>query len=182
MKHRAFAFASIIIVIALGASCGRSVERTTAAYNDSPDRKESPSPYGVSKTQDPSALCNRISEIKILPMKGEKGDDATYDDFMKAGDAVVPCLIERVTDTTKMRDPRQEPGYPDVEIRIGDIAFFLMVDITKIPFTEPLPAEVQKEYAEDGVYAYFKFVKKPENRKKLQDALRTWRQGKQKNF
>jgi hypothetical protein len=174
MKDESFVCASMILLVAIGASCGRSVERTTAAYNYSPASKESSSPYGISKTPDPSALCNRIPEIKILPMKGEKGEDATYDDFMKAGDSVVPCLIERVTDTTKMRDPRQEPGFPGIEITIGDIAFFLLIDITKIQFTDVLPPDVRKEYKEDGVYAYFKFVKNPANREKLKDRLQAW--------
>src|SRR5205807_311381 len=103
--------------------------------------------------QNPNELCNRISEINTLPMKGEKGEDAVYDAFMVAGDKVVPCLIEKVTDATKMRDPRSEPGFPDVEVTVGDIAFFLLVDITKINFTEPLPSDVRKQYEESGVYA-----------------------------
>ncbi len=92
------------------------------------------------------------------------------------GYAVVPCLIDKVTDTTTMRDPRSEPGFPDVEVTVGDIAFFLLVDIIKINFTEPLPSDVRKQYEESGVYAYFKFVKNPGNRKKLQDNLRAWYQ------
>ena len=74
------------------------------------------------KVQDPTTLCSRISDIKILPQKGETGEDQTYDAFIRAGEKVVPCLIEKVSDTTKIRDPRQEPGYPDIQVRIGDIA------------------------------------------------------------
>jgi hypothetical protein len=95
-------------------------------------------------------------------------------DIFISGNKVVPCLIDRVTDATKMRDPRQEPGFLDVEIRIGDIAYFLLTDITKIDFTESLPPQFQSEYKHEGVYAYFRYVKKAENRRKLQERLRAW--------
>ena len=53
-------------------------------------------------------LCNRVAEIKVLPMKDEKGIDATVDSFMTAGVRAVPCLIDKVTDETPMADPRQD--------------------------------------------------------------------------
>ena len=109
-------------------------------------------------------------------MKREKGEDAVYDAFMDAGYSVLPCLIDKVTDTTTMPDPRPEPGFPDVEFRVGDIAYFLLTDITKLGFTELLPPAVTKEYKDDGVYAYFKFVRNPANRQMLQDKLHEWYQ------
>jgi len=112
--------------------------------------------------------------MKVFPIKGDKGEDPIYDAFIDSGDAVVPCLIEKVTDATKIRDPRQEPSFPDIEIRTGDIAYFLLVDITKLHFTELLPDEVKQKYKEVGVYAYFKFVENPANRKRLRDNLEAW--------
>lgn len=162
----------ITLPIALGTSCGHP---TSEVYQNKPASAES-SKQQVNKSglQDPNLLCGRISEIQVFPFKGERGEDAVYDEFMAAGDAVVPCLIERVTDTSKILDPRQEPGFPDVETRLGDIAYFLIVDITKIQFTELLPPDVQKRYKDEGVHAYFKFVEKPSNRKELQDNLYAW--------
>ena len=73
-----------------------------------------------------------------------------------------------------MRDPRQEPGYRDIEVRIGDIAYFLIVDITKLDFTRLLPAQVRSEYTTEGVYAYFKYVQDINHRKALQQGLLSW--------
>jgi hypothetical protein len=173
--HGVSQLTSIVLLIVLGASCGHSAATSSESYRSKPTNvRDSQSQLDKAKLQDPNLLCNRIPEIKILPMKGERGEDATYDAFMDGNKAVVPCLIEKVTDTTKTPDPRQEPGFPDIEITIGDIAFFLLVDITKIQFTDVLPPDVRKEYKEDGVYAYFKFVKNPANRAKLKDRLQAW--------
>jgi hypothetical protein len=175
MTHRGLQLTSIAFLIVLGASCGRSAATSSEVYPNKPSNVAgSQSQLEKAKLQDPNLLCNRIPEIKIFPMKGERGEDVTYDAFMDANKTVVPCLIEKVTDTTKIPDPRQEPGFPDIEITIGDIAFFLLVDITKIQFTDVLPPDVRKEYKEDGVYAYFKFVKNPANREKLKDRLQAW--------
>lgn len=45
-------------------------------------------------------LCNRVSEIKLLPIKQIFGSDATYDEFMEARVRAVPCLIDKITDET----------------------------------------------------------------------------------
>jgi hypothetical protein len=174
MSHRATQLRSIALIIVFGASCGPLAKTSDINHNESTNVSNSASASDKFSLQDPNLLCNRIPEIKILPMKEERGEDAVYDAFMDAGDAVVPCLIEKVTDATKIRDPRQEPGFPDIEIRIGDIAYFLLVDITKLHFTELLPDDVKQEYKDEGVYAYFRFVKKPANRKRLQDNLHAW--------
>jgi len=169
-----------VVVLLLGVACG---VRSTETFEASRAKNSQTPQLGSNKSQGqpPSELCNRISDIKSFPMKGERGEDAIYDAFMDAGDAVSPCLIDKVTDSTVMNDPRSEPGYPDVEIRVGDIAYFLVVDITKLSFTEPFPQSVQRDYKREGVYAYFKFVKDPANRQRLQDRLRAWYQQNQKS-
>jgi hypothetical protein len=43
------------------------------------------------------ALCDRIAKIKQLPHHyDEKGVDTVYDAIAEAGEAVIPCLIERL--------------------------------------------------------------------------------------
>jgi hypothetical protein len=162
-----------ILVLLLSVACG---VRSTETFQGNRAKNSQTPQIGSNKSQvqAPSELCNRISDIKAFPMKGERGEDATYDALMNEGDAVVPCLIDKVTDSTVMNDPRSEPGYPDVEIRVGDIAYFLLVDITKLGFTEPFPPSLQRDYKREGVYAYFKFVKKQENRMLLQHNLHDW--------
>jgi hypothetical protein len=117
-------------------------------------------------------LCDRVSEIKIMPFKDERVNDAAYYSLIEAGESALPCLITRVTDTRKMRDPRQAPTYGDV--RVGDVAYFMLVRIAKFDFIGMFPAKVQERYRTEGVYAYFEFVQKKRNRVWLQRKLDEW--------
>ncbi len=123
------------------------------------------------------ALCNRVAEIKALPHYDESGVDAAYDALAEAGEAVVPCLIEKITDTTIMPDPRC-PGI-STETKIGDVAYFVLVRITKIGFIELFPADVQEKYKTEGVYAYHDYIERKGKRKQLQSKLREWYRQKQ---
>lgn len=122
-------------------------------------------------------LCDRVSEIKLLPLKGEHVDDAAYNALIEAGESALPCLIAKVTDTRKMRDPRQAPRYAGVETRVGDVAYFVLVRIAKVNFVEMLPVEVQKKYEAEGISAYFEFVQKKRHREWLQRRLEAWSRG-----
>jgi hypothetical protein len=117
-------------------------------------------------------ICDRVSEIRVLPFKGEYVDDSAYNALMEAGRSAVPCLIAKITDTRKMHDPRQAPTFSDV--RVGDVAYFVLVDIATLDFTELLPARVQQRYKAEGVYAYFRFVRQKRNRGFLQRRLNEW--------
>src|SRR5580765_4939645 len=108
-------------------------------------------------------LCNRVLQIKVLPFKGEPGLDANYDALINAGKSSIPCLIGKVTDTTRIRDPRSEPGYSGIQVRVGDVAYFVLADIAKTSFVELLPPRVQREWKDVGVLAYFKFVQRKPN-------------------
>jgi hypothetical protein len=119
-------------------------------------------------------LCDRVSEIKVLLFKEEIVDDAAYNALIEAGESALPCLIAKVTDTRKMRDPRQAPGYGGIETRVGDVAYFVLARIAKLGFTELFPAKVQERYKTDGVYAYFEYAQKKRNREWLQRRLNEW--------
>lgn len=118
------------------------------------------------------ALCNRVAEIKVLPMKDERGLDATFDAFMDASVRAVPCLIDKVTDETPMPDPRQAPKYSDT--KVGDIAFFVAARIANVDYAAVLPPAVTAKLPDQGIYAYFEYVEKPKNRKTMQTNLRAW--------
>ena len=117
-------------------------------------------------------LCNRIDEIDQLPHHDESGVDGVYDALVEAGESVIPCLIEKITDTTIMDDPR----CPVISkaTTVGDVAYFVLVMITKIEFTEMLPADVREEFKTRGVYAYHDYVDRKGARKDLQLKLREW--------
>jgi hypothetical protein len=71
-----------------------------------------------------------------------------------------------------MSDPRKAPPYPNTTV--GDIAFFLFLDITKENLINFLPDHVAKKYNKQGVYAYFEYSDKIENRIELQTKFITW--------
>jgi hypothetical protein len=119
----------------------------------------------------PESLCERLPEIRSLPLKGE-GRDEVYLELMQAGDTVVPCLIDRITDTTPMPDPRMAPQYAGTAV--GDVAVFMLVRITGTEFQALLPQDVQADYSARGVYAYFDYVAHPEHRTELQREWRAW--------
>ena len=136
------------------------------------DESPSPTPIAVkSPIADPNALCSRVSEIKSLSDRVPPNDPA-HIAILEAGEAVLPCLIKKLADSTPMEDPRGVPGPTDT--RVGDVAYFLIVDIGKLDFIELLPVEVQKEYETEGYFAYHCFVSKRKNRLQLQAKLRKW--------
>jgi hypothetical protein len=122
-------------------------------------------------------LCQRLPEMKTMPFKGEPIEDEIYNGLAALKDAAIPCLIKKITDSTRMNDPRQAPVYRD--FRVGDAAFFVLLDITKVPFEQMLPAEVKSELEDEGVYAYFEYIKKDENRTSLQARWQAWYDQKQ---
>ena len=121
---------------------------------------------------DANILCDRIAEIKELPNYSETGVDAIYDEFAKAGDTLIPCLIGKITDTTIMPDPRC-PRISE-ETKVGDVAYFVLVRLTKTDFAEMLPAPVQKKFKTGGVYAYHEYIERKGKRKELQSKFRQW--------
>lgn len=120
-----------------------------------------------------SEFCSRVSEIKRLPYKAETGVDEVYDGLIKAGDRVLPCLIDRVTDTTEMEDPRGT-RMAGLKFVVGDLAYFMFIEIAKIDFTELLPDKVKESYKTEGVYAFHDFVALKKNRIYLQRKLDDW--------
>lgn len=120
-----------------------------------------------------SADCaDQLREVRRVPFKREAIEDLAYNDLVEAGPQIVPCLIEQLTDTETMTDPRQAPTYDGFVV--GDLAHILLVDITKIPFDEFLPKGVRDKQLEQGVYAYFEYVEDNLNRPELQGKWKTW--------
>jgi hypothetical protein len=163
-KNR-FAIVFLLLTVGLATQSGHAEARIS---------KKAP-PQGKS---DEEAVCKRLSEVKELPFKDESVNDEAYNDILGRGRAAIPCLIGEITNTTRMKDPRSAPIYLD--FRVGDLAFFLLVRITNIPFEEMLPNSVKSRIKDEGVYAYFDHVKRTTNRKALQARWKAWwaKQGK----
>lgn len=126
------------------------------------------------------ALCETVKAINELPRDwGEKGVDKTYDAIVDAGEKVVPCLIDQITDLTVMKDPR----CPTISTAttIGDVSYFILVDLMEIEFTLLLPEDVVTDFKTNGVYAYHNYIDRNGSRKELQTKLRElWKSKKEK--
>jgi hypothetical protein len=128
--------------------------------------------FSCSSTKIDQNYCDRLSEIKTMPLKGEPVEDEVYNGLMKMGDLAVPCLIDQLTNVTKTPDPRRTPIYS--ETTLGDVALFVLLDITKVPVQDVFPKEIMNKWVDQGIYAYFAFVENEVNRKIIQSNFKSW--------
>ena len=110
--------------------------------------------------------CTRLAELRVIPFRRGETDDEVYLALMKEGRGAVTCLVERITDTTEMKDPREAPP---VYFVVGDAAVMMLTEITGISIKECLPEEFASKWRDKGIYSYFSYVwKSKSNRQELQ--------------
>ena len=124
--------------------------------------------YSAVNNQDEN-LCDKISQIHVIPFKNEHVDDTIYNGIMRFGEKAIPCLLDKVIDDTMMQDPRKAPPYD--KITVGDVSLFILLNITGLGLEAILPEHLLSDFRRDGVYTYFKFVEEKENRKIIQAKL-----------
>lgn len=120
------------------------------------------------------SLCNRLHEIKKIPERDPNDTDPIYEALIAKGKEAMPCLVEKITDETPMRDPRG--GVIWQHYKVGDTAVFILVLIANDVglLQQMLPEENRKEWKTNGVYAYFNYVSESKNREELQRWWRIW--------
>jgi len=121
-----------------------------------------------------SELCKQLPEIKLFPDRDPNEHDPIYSAVMSKGKEIMPCLVDEITNEMPMHDPRQAPVWQNY--KVGDTAVFLLVRIVgnNDLLTEMLPLASREEWKTNGVYAYFNYVSKTENRRQLQKWWREW--------
>lgn len=120
-------------------------------------------------------VCAGVRDIRYLPVKaGQTGLDAAYDALWQRRDAANACLVELVASDERMTDPRDEPTKSG-NFRVGDLAFFLLLDFYDVPLESFVPAAVASNYTSDGVTAYFDWIAQPGSRVELLASVRAWR-------
>lgn len=123
-------------------------------------------------TESSDFFCQNLHELKKMPhKKGVRVKDPIYNGLMKMGEKAIPCLIDKLTDKTPMPDPRQAPK---ANVLVGDVAFFMLWDITERPIEESLPPAIRKTYKTEGIWAYIKYVENDKNRIVLQKNWQEW--------
>jgi hypothetical protein len=127
-------------------------------------------------TDEPQLLCDKLQGLKKIPYdSAEKGGDPVYDELLSNGSKVIPCLVEKITDTTVIADPRE--GDPHIHgFTVGDAAVFTLLIITKQDKhpEKMLPQEAAKNWKTEGIYAYFDFVSESKNRATIQLWWKNW--------
>jgi hypothetical protein len=126
----------------------------------------------TSSNSETSSPCGRLTAIRRIPFADEHVDDEAFNALMANGESAIPCLIRNLTNEAAIDDPRADPTISD--FRVGDLAHFLLVRITKVPFEEVLPADVKSQFKKEGVYAFFRYTELPIHRKQLQSRWRAW--------
>jgi hypothetical protein len=131
------------------------------------------------RNENVESLCNRLHELKKIPYKNPNDTDPIYEALIAKGEEAMPCLVEKITDETPMRDPRGGPIWQ--HYKVGDTAVFMLIRITNEDeilqvelLLEMLPAKYRKEWESNGVYAYFNYVAESKNREELQRWWRIW--------
>lgn len=126
---------------------------------------------GQTATQLAEVMCRQLPNSAGFPLKGNLIGDDVHDTLVELGQYSLPCLIDHITDSTWMPDPRQEPLVGD--FRAGDAAFYILCD-KGLDFNLVLPMLDKKAWEAIGVYAYFEWVNKANHRRVLQDLVRRW--------
>lgn len=124
---------------------------------------------GATKSQK-SDVCDLIMQVKAVPFRpGEKGFDRNYDrlfDSSVASDKLVECI----TDTRLMADPRMVPDKVN-NFRVGDAAYMIFVDKSRLAFEDFFPESVRQKVKREGARYYFEWVNQPNNREALKKAV-----------
>lgn len=119
----------------------------------------------------PERLCGQIFKIKTIPFHANQRDeDLIYDEMMAAGDRLVPCLIERVTDITSMENLNEDFGKVE-KSKVGDVAVEFLQVMAHLDLKSLIPEKFFHNKLDDP---YFAYVEKPERRKELQEKLWDW--------
>lgn len=146
----------------------------------SPSAEPSPTVDPELLKAQPAELCDRLAEIKKLPYRDPSDTDAIYEALIAKGEQAYPCLVERITDSKKMPDPREAPVWQ--HYAVGDTAVFILVrsvsgdndSLEEKLLLEMLPKKYREEWKTNGVYAYFNYVSEHKNRKELQRWWKNW--------
>jgi hypothetical protein len=167
----------LILLAALGWSCGHADSKTNGELTRDMDLlKVGATPEKTSNSLSAEELCANLKDLKARPLKvAEPVGDPIYDGLLEKGIDAVPCLIEKIADTTEMNDPSPHPAHPEY-CAVGDTAFFVLFDITGREFIEEeiFPARYLKHWKTEGIYTYYGYVEDPANRIKIQQWWRDW--------
>lgn len=125
---------------------------------------------------DAKNICDlHLSDIKVIPFKGNAGVDPHYDALKAAGESALPCLITNITNTRSKPDPRSIPRWGTIRTTVGDTAVYMLAEITGVDMIKMLPRRYRNLSEDIGIYARDVYLHDRRNhRRDLQRNLRRW--------
>lgn len=125
----------------------------------------------------PRYLCDHLSELKHMAWTpSEHSGDAVYDALKRNGYYSMPCLIEKITDTSPAENPTGAPFWAGLTYRVGDTAVLMLMDINDMYWPKGmLPGKYESMFKDEGMFAYYYYVHEvPEARRQIQRWWRDW--------
>ena len=112
--------------------------------------------------------CNRLVRIQHIPMK------ATYTEILASvsvqdSNVLDTCIAAYIVNDEPVKDPSEAP--PVSTYVLGDTAFFLLASKYEWNIPDFLDESAQKDWQDQGIYAYFTYVSLAENRRKLSELV-----------
>jgi len=182
----------VTICVAFSVACSRPTIVEDSSHlqggeiRPTPEATKPPIPIHIASFTS-SQLCARLISVDTLPTWEPEITDPIYEGLIAKGDDAIPCLIEKISDTTPMPDPRYSvPHWQNFVV--GDTAVFILLDIQSKRdwsiwerlMNENLPQKYKEEWKTNGIYTYFNYVSELKNRKELQRSWRKWLKENQK--
>jgi hypothetical protein len=116
----------VILIIALYQTSCKTDERMADAQPNENNTKDCLCASPLYREIMVEGLCKRINEIKHLPHKRGEVDfhDPVFNEIIRYGEYMLPCLVEKITDTNIMDSPVRCIG--PFKVAEGDVSSFLM--------------------------------------------------------
>ncbi|HEX6126725.1 MAG TPA: hypothetical protein VFZ23_15240 [Pyrinomonadaceae bacterium] len=175
----------VAFCIVLSLACSRSTEVANKIADPEPDLQPTPASIkppihihisGMSSSE----LCDRLISIDTMPTHDPTITDPIYESLIAKGDDAIPCLVEKISDTRPMPDPRYSVPHWQ-HYKVGDTAVLTLLDIVSRDdsewenlMIESLSPKYAEEWRTNGIYAYFNYVSEVKNRKELQRWWTKW--------
>lgn len=177
------ALMALCIALSIGCSRHEVTNKTEPVELDSSPMPEETRPpiYVHISSMMSEELCDRLISIDTMPGRDPNITDPIYESLILKGNEAVPCLIDKIDDTTPMPDPRYSvPHWQN--FKVGDTAVFILLTISSKDdddaweenLLKSLPPKNRAEWKTNGIYAYFNYVSEPQNRKELRKWWLEW--------
>lgn len=115
--------------------------------------------------------CPPIRDVRMMPLKNERGVDAAYDSLRFGADCEAG-LIAELESNQGMEDPRVMPRMPGYRFTVADAATFILVHRHDLSIESLVPSSVAEKLPTQGIWAYHDFVSTVEGRKFVANRVR----------